>query len=556
MSQSPRQMHLGAFLFGVGHHLAAWRHPDVDPAGAASLAHYQRLARLAEAAKFDAIFCADNVGLSDAPAHLLARNALPYMLEPLQLLTALAGATERIGLVATVSTSYLPPYHLARKFATLDRLSEGRSGWNLVTSGSDFEARNFGLNQQADHASRYQRAQEYVKVAQGLWDSWEDDAFRFDAQAGQFFDPAKLHRVRHEGTHYSVHGALQTPRPIQGYPVMVQAGSSEDGQNLAAETAELVFTAQQTVEEARAFYQGLRACLRSPTGRAAVFSGWDARRGAPSIARLSTSAATPQTARKDHCPKGWSEIGRLGAPAACMGTSPCGASGPPTHPDCAPTRPVRDRKQALKARLPAFGRPPDALKILPGVSAFVGRSEAEAQDKYEALQSLIDPAQGLGLLSAFLGGVDLSGYPLDGPLPELPRTEGWQSRQDLFSAMARRENLSLRQLYQKVIAARGHWTLAGTPVQIADQLEHWFQTGAADGFNVMGPTLPHGLSDFIELVLPELRRRSLFRTDYTGRTLREHLGLPRPAHPAALARQATRSATSPTSVSHAEASPA
>jgi len=190
------------------------------------------------------------------------------------------------------------------------------------------------------------------------------------------------------------------------------------------------------------------------------------------------------------------------------------------------------------------------------VSAFVGRSEAEAQDKYEALQSLIDPAQGLGLLSAFLGGVDLSGYPLDGPLPELPRTEGWQSRQDLFSAMARRENLSLRQLYQKVIAARGHWTLAGTPVQIADQLEHWFQTGAADGFNVMGPTLPHGLSDFIELVLPELRRRSLFRTDYTGRTLREHLGLPRPAHPAALARQATRSATSPTSVSHAEASPA
>lgn len=444
MSPSPRQMHLGAFLFGVGHHLAAWRHPDVDPAGAASLAHYQRLARLAEAAKFDAIFCADNVGLSDAPAHLLARNALPYMLEPLQLLTALAGATERIGLVATVSTSYLPPYHLARKFATLDRLSEGRSGWNLVTSGSDFEARNFGLDQQADHASRYQRAHEYVKVAQGLWDSWEDDAFRFDAQAVQFFDPAKLHRLSHEGQHYSV---------------MVQAGSSEDGQNLAAETAELVFTAQQTVEEARSFYQG------------------------------------------------------------------------------------------LKARLPAFGRSPDALKVLPGVSTFVGRSEAEAQDKYEALQSLIDPAQGLGLLSAFLGGVDLSGYPLDGPLPELPRTEGWQSRQDLFSAMARRDNLSLRQLYQKVISARGHWTLVGTPVQIADQLEHWFQTGAADGFNVMGPTLPHGLSDFIEGVLPELRRRGLFRTEYTGRTLREHLGLPRPAHPAVLARQAIQA-------TEVEASPA
>jgi len=450
MSTPKRQLHLGAFLQGVGHHLAAWRHPDVNPADAVRLSHFQNLARIAEAAKFDAIFFADNVGLADAPPSVQTKAALPYYFEPLLLLASLAGLTERIGLVATVSSTYLPPYHLARKFATLDHLSGGRSGWNLVTSGTNFEARNFGLDHQLTHASRYERAREYMQVVKGLWDSWEDQPYRFDKQAGQFFDPHKLHRLAHSGTHYRVHGALQTERPPQGYPVLVQAGSSDDGQDLAAASAELVFTAQQTVEGARAFYS------------------------------------------------------------------------------------------ELKGRLPAYGRSPDALKVLPGISPIIGRTEEEAQEKYALLQSLIDPAVGLGLLSGFLGGFDFSPYPLDGPLPELPATEGWQSRQALFVDMARRDGLSIRQLYQSVASARGHLTVVGTPTSIADLMEHWFNTGAADGFNVLAPTLPQGLSEFAQTVIPELQRRGLFRTDYSGHTLREHLGLARPAHPRAEQATTTR----------------
>jgi FMN-dependent oxidoreductase (nitrilotriacetate monooxygenase family) len=283
-----------------------------------------------------------------------------------------------------------------------------------------------------------------VDVVKALWDTFEDDALLLDKEGGRYFDPAKLHRVDHQGPHFKVLGALQSQRPVQGYPVMVQAGSSEDGQELAAATAELVFTAHQSVESARAFYS------------------------------------------------------------------------------------------SLKSRLPAHGRAPDALKILPGVSPVVGRTEEEAREKYERLQSLIEPSVGLSLLSSFVGGFDFSAYPLDGPVPDMPPTEGWQSRQELFLSMARRENLTLRQLFQRAATARGHWTVVGTPQSIADQLEHWFTTGAADGFNVMAPTLPYDLQDFVALVIPELQRRGLFRTAYTGRTLREHLGLPRPAHPAQL----------------------
>lgn len=437
-------MHLGAFFFGVGHHLAAWRHPDVDAGAASSIESLKAWTRIAEDAKFDAIFFADNVGLPGPPDGAVAKNALWYPLDPLITLAALSQSTTHIGLVATVSSTYLPPYHLARKYASLDQVSQGRSGWNLVTSGSDFEARSFGLDQQLAHAHRYARAHEYVKIVKGLWDSWEDDAFIHDKAANRFFDPDRLHRVAHAGEHYKVHGALQTPRAPQGYPVLVQAGSSGDGQDLAAATAEVVFTAQQSADEARAFYSG------------------------------------------------------------------------------------------LKGRLAANGRTPDQLKILPGISPFVGRTQQEAQDKFDQLQGLIDPVLGVGLLSTFLGNVDLSAYDIDGPFPQdLPVTEGWKSRQELFEGMARRENLSIRQLYEKVAGARGHWTLVGTPESIADQLERWFTTGAADGFNVLAPTLPHGLKDFAELVIPELQRRGLFRTEYQGRTLREHLGLARPAHPAA-----------------------
>ena len=442
MTSSRKQMHLGAFFFGVGHHLAAWRHPDVDPGAASRIESLQQWTCIAEEAKFDAIFFADNVGLPGPPDEVVTKNALWYPLDPLITLAALSQTTTHIGLVATVSSTYLPPYHLARKYASLDQVSHGRSGWNLVTSGSDFEARSFGLDQQLAHAHRYARAHEYVKIVKGLWDSWEDDAFIHDKAANRFFDPARLHRVAHEGEHYKLHGALQTPRAPQGYPVLVQAGSSGDGQDLAAATAEVVFTAQQSAEEARAFYSG------------------------------------------------------------------------------------------LKGRLAAHGRTPDQLKILPGISPFVGRSQQEAQEKFEQLQGLIDPVLGIGLLSTFLGNVDLTRYDIDGPFPQdLPVTEGWKSRQELFAGMARRDGLSIRQLYEKVAGARGHWTLVGTAESIADQLEHWFTTGAADGFNVLAPTLPHGLTDFAQLVIPELQRRGLFRTEYQGRTLREHLGLARPAHP-------------------------
>lgn len=422
----------------MGHHLAAWRHPDVDPRNALRFEHFRQLARTAERGKFDAIFFADSLGVPEAPPHLLARGLLPSYLEPLTKLATVAGATERIGLIATVSTTYLPPFHLARKFASLDLLSNGRTGWNLVTSGTDWEARNFNLDAQIPHAERYQYAREYVDIVKGLWDSWGDDALRFDQQAGIVFDPDQLHVLDHKTARFRVRGPLVSERPVQGYPVIVQAGSSADGQALAAATAEVVFTAQQTLADGQRFYAD------------------------------------------------------------------------------------------LKAQLAQHGRTQDSMKIMPGVLPIIGRTEEEARDKFAQLQDLIDPVIGLGLLNAFLGGGDLSQYPLDGPVPEFPVTEGWQSRQKLFVDLARREHLTLRQLYQRAAGARGHRIILGTPETIADQLEEWFIHGAADGFNILPATLPAGLNDFVELVVPVLQRRGLFRTEYTGTTLREHLGLARP----------------------------
>ncbi|AOZ03589.1 nitrilotriacetate monooxygenase [Cupriavidus sp. USMAHM13] len=451
MSQprAPRQLHLGAFLQATGHHVAGWRHPGAQADAGQNFAHYARLARRAEAARFDAVFLADGVairGMSDAT---LPRTARAATFEPLTLLSALAAVTERIGLVATVSTTYNEPFHVARKFASLDHLSGGRAGWNVVTSWSDAEARNFNLEHHPEHADRYARAEEFVDVVNGLWDSWEDDALLYDKDSGLHFDSGKLHALEHRGAHFQVRGPLNVARPPQGHPVVVQAGSSEAGQELAARTAEVIFTAQQSLADAQAFYSG------------------------------------------------------------------------------------------LKARLARYGRTPDQLKILPGVFPVVGRSEAEAQEKFEALQALIHPSVGLALLSQSLGGVDLSGYPLDGPLPDdLPEPNGAKSRFQLVTGLARREGLTIRQLYLRVATARGHWSIHGTPASIADQLQAWFEGGAADGFNIMPPWLPGGLDDFIDLVLPELRRRGLFRQEYEGRTLREHLGLARPVHPAVRRRAA------------------
>lgn len=450
MTRSTRQIKLGAFLMQTGHHIAAWRHPDAQADAPVNFRHYAELARRAEAAKFDAIFLADSVGVRNTDLASLSRTARSDHFEPLTLLSALAAVTEKIGLIATVSTTYNEPYHVARKFASLDHISGGRSGWNLVTSSGQGEAQNFNLDEHVEHARRYARAAEFHDVVLGLWDSWEDDAFLRDKHSGQYFDPAKLHPLHHRGEHFSVRGPLNVSRSPQGRPVVVQAGASPAGRDLAARTAEVIFVAHQTFDEARAFY--------------------------------------------------------------------------------------RD----IKGRAVEYGRDPDDIKIMPGIFPVIGRSQAEAEDKFARLQDLIHPVVGVQLLSNMIGGFDLSGYPVDGPLPDIPETNGGKSRQQLLIDLARRDNLTIRQLYLRIAGARGHQQVVGTPQSVADQLQQWFEEDGADGFNIMSPWLPGGLDDFIELALPELRRRGLFRTEYNGATLRQHLGLARPAHRAAAAASASR----------------
>ncbi|CAN7367108.1 LLM class flavin-dependent oxidoreductase [Paraburkholderia sp. DD10] len=442
MNRRSGHLRLGAFLYPAGHHIAAWRHPNAQADAGVNFRHYVQLAKLAETAKFDLVFLADGAGTRGDNVEFLSRTAHSYVaqFEPITLLSALAAVTERVGLVATASTSFNEPFHIARKFASLDHISGGRAGWNLVTSSSEHEAKNFNRDKHFDHSERYERAAEFAEVTTALWDSWEDDAFVRDKTAGRFFDPAKRHVLNHKGRFFQVRGPLNVARSPQGRPVVVQAGSSEAGRDLAARTAEVIFTAQQTLQDAIDFYAD------------------------------------------------------------------------------------------VKGRLQAYGRHPDDLKIMPGVLPIVGRTESEAKEKFEELQSLVDPKVGLALISTLTGGFDLSAYPLDGPIPQLPETNASKSRQALTLELARRENLTLRQLYLRVAGARGHWQLVGTPTQIVDQLEERFANFGADGFNVMPPVLPDGLTDFVELIVPELRRRGLFRKEYEGRTLRENLGLRHPAH--------------------------
>ncbi|MBA8880045.1 LLM class flavin-dependent oxidoreductase [Phyllobacterium myrsinacearum] len=441
MAKRKDQIKLGAFLLFTGHHVAAWRHPQASVG--VNFENYIELAKLAENAKFDAIFFADGVAarLKDIEAASRKAHSGVYPFEPITLLSALSSVTKNIGLIATASTSYSDPFNLARQFASLDRLSGGRAGWNLVTSSDPEAAFNFGHDGHILHADRYERAQEFADVVLGLWDSWEDDAFPRDKASGQYFNQEKLHVLDHRGKHFKVRGPLNLPRSPQGHPVVVQAGASEAGKELAARTAEAIFAAQITLEEATAYYAD------------------------------------------------------------------------------------------VKGRLGKYGRTPDDLKILPGIFPVVGRTQAEAQEKFEQLQDLIQPEVGLNLVSALAGGVDLSAYPLDGPVPaDLPETNAGKSRQSLVLDLARRENLTIRQLYLRVAGARGHWQVVGTPEHIADVLEERFENYGADGFNIMAPVMPGGLADFIELIVPELRRRGLFRTEYEGKTLRENLGLKRPAN--------------------------
>jgi FMN-dependent oxidoreductase (nitrilotriacetate monooxygenase family) len=440
---NPRgHMKLGAFFHPTGNHVAAWLHPGAQADAGQNLQHYVELAQTAERAKFDMMFLADAMATRDGNIESLSRwpQYMAYF-EPITLLTALAMATSHLGLAATATTSYNEPYTIARKFASLDHISGGRAGWNVVTSANISEAWNYGREDHYQHGERYDRALEFVEVVRGLWDSWDDDAFVRDREQARYFIPDKLHFLRHKGQHFSVRGPLNISRPPQGHPVLFQASASEAGKDMAARTAEGMFTTLLTLEQAQAFYQD------------------------------------------------------------------------------------------VKGRMAAYGRSPDHLKILPGLNPIVGTTQADAEEKYRYLTSLIHPDVGLEVLSNAVGGFDLRPYDIDGPLPpEVDATYKSTASVSFKNVLkwAREENLTIRQLYQRFGGARGQRTLIGTAAGLVDEMEDWFLNYGCDGFLIQPSHLPGGLNDFVTMVVPELQERGLFRTEYEGKTLRENLGLPRP----------------------------
>ncbi len=436
MSNAGRQLTLNLFIYPGGHHEAAWRYRDSEPERVLDIRYYQELARKAEAAKFDAVFLADGPSLAEN-----VRYSSRVRFEPVTWLTALAAATQKIGLIGTASTTYNEPYNLARLFASLDHISGGRAGWNIVTTSDAGAAHNFGLPEHPPHGERYEKAREFLDVVTRLWDSWEDDALVADPRSGVFADADKVHRIDHVGKHYRVRGPLNVSRSPQGRPVYVQAGSSEDGRSFAAQFAEAIFTAHQTLASAQEFYSD------------------------------------------------------------------------------------------IKTRAAALGRRPNHLRILPGISPFLGSTEAEAKRLEEEIDDLIQPAASLDQLKRMIG-VDLSGHDLDGPVPrhiiDTNGPKGLASRFQLVVDIVDRENPTIRQLIRRLAGARGHRVVVGTPEHIANEIQSWFEQGAADGFNVMPPYLTGGFDNFVAEVVPILRMRGLFRQDYSGSTLREHYGLPRP----------------------------
>ncbi|MFQ6227524.1 LLM class flavin-dependent oxidoreductase [Nocardia sp. NPDC002869] len=435
----PRRLSLNAFIYPAGHHEAAWRHPASRPDRIYDVRYYQEIARTAEAATFDAVFFADGPALRTNVAY----NAAPG-LEPITLLTAIAAATTHLGLIATASTTYYEPYNLARLFSSLDHISGGRAGWNIVTTGTDLAAANFGLARHPDHTERYARAREFVDAVTALWDSWEDDAILLDRAGGRYADPDKIHPIDFAGEHLRVRGPFNSARTPQGYPVLVQAGASNDGRAFAGRYAEAIFTAHQRLSDAQAFY--------------------------------------------------------------------------------------RDIKQ----RAADFGRASDQVKILPGISPFIAGTESAAKQLEREFNELTVPEYGITQLES-LANESLRHLELDEPLPvELfadagDVTDNSASRRQVVAGIVERERPTLRGLLHRLAGARGHRVFAGTPEQVADTIEEWFRSGAADGFNVMPPYYPGGLEVFTETVVPILRQRGLFRTEYTGTTLRDHFGLSKPA---------------------------
>ena len=426
---SNTRLRLGLFVQPVGHHVSGWR--LTEQLGAPTDIDWLiTLAKKAEAGRFDLFFVGDALATS-----MYRLPSTMARLEPLTLLSALATHTKRIGLAATASTTFSDPSTLARAFSSLDHISRGRAAWNVVTSFSADVARNFSREDMPDHAERYGRAREFLDVANKLWQGWEEGAVQPDKASGRYFVDEKIKLVNHQGEHFQIQGPLNITRSPQGRPVIIEAGSSTDGQKLAAETAEVVFTASASLEEAQQFYQ------------------------------------------------------------------------------------------SQKAQVEAAGRDPAHVVIMPGVMPIVGRTREEAKALWKELNTLVDIDNGLKQLSLRFG-LDLSTYPLDGPVPEVPLGEGNQSRVKLLTEMAKRENLTLRELAAIAAGSRGHRVIVGTAEDIADDFQLWLEQGGADGFNIMPAIMPEQLDLFVELVIPELRRRGLFPEDYAYPTLRENLGLP------------------------------
>jgi alkanesulfonate monooxygenase len=435
---SSRQLRLGAFMRPVSIHTGAWRYPGAFPDANFNFAHLKRFAQTLERAKFDAFFMADHLAVLNMPIDALKHSHTVTSFEPFTLLSALAMVTEHLGLVATGSTTFDAPYHVARRFASLDHLSGGRAGWNIVTTSNPDAALNFGMIDHMEHGERYRRAREFYDVVTGLWDSWADDAFVRDVAQGLYFDPEKMRVLDHNGKYLSVRGPLNIARPVQGWPVIVQAGASDSGRQLAAETAEAVFTAQASIAAGREFYAD------------------------------------------------------------------------------------------VKGRMEKAGRPREHMKIMPACFVVVGDTVEEARAKRARLDSLVYYDNAIASLSIALGH-DASRFDPDGPLPDIPESNASKSARERVIELARREKLTVRQLAQRLGGYSG-LAMVGTAATIADEMEEWLASEASDGFTIMFPYLPGGLDDFCDKVVPELQRRGLFRREYEGKTLRENLGLPRPAN--------------------------
>jgi FMN-dependent oxidoreductase (nitrilotriacetate monooxygenase family) len=431
-----RQLVLNVFFMRFGHHPAAWRYPGVTATGRPDINYWVEMAKLAERARFDTFFIADFIGRSSRDLRQTSRQGGSFQFEPLTLLSSIAAHTRHIGLVATINTNFSEPYNIARQLASLDHISGGRAGWNVVSSYREETARNFGVKELRGHGERYERADEFVDVVKRYWDSWDDDAYDHpDRAAGLFFDPRSAHPQQHEGANFSAEGLLDIARPLQGHPVLVQAGNSDTGREFAAKVAEMTYSSATSLAVAKAYYDD------------------------------------------------------------------------------------------VKSRLPKYGRDPDDIKIAPGLSVVVADSDEEAQAKFQTLQDGVDFTQGLM-------GLDVSAYPLDGPLPaDIPIPENGRGRFQQLIELGQRENLTIRQLILRFSVARGHVQVIGSPKTVADLMEQWFEERGADGFNVVPPLLPGGFEDFVRLVIPELQRRGIFRTEYSGNSFRENLGLKRPANP-------------------------